>query len=269
MKRAQLILIAVAGVAGFIAWFLVSGLISQPAPQVKTEVQMDTDSVLVTRVDIGLGQLTAENDLRWQQWPKTAEMGPGFVTMSANPDGLSQFAGRLARSPLIAGEPVTTNKLVKPGEGGVLAAILPAGMRAVSTEISKKSAVGLLILPNDRVDIILTKRIRNSRSGTDEHVADLLFSNVRVLAVGQQIETKEGNKAAESSADTATLELTPDQAEMMALANQMGEINLSLRSVADLDTHNETNADALGKPKTSNAIQVLRYGIKTRTYGVN
>jgi pilus assembly protein CpaB len=268
MKRAQLVGLGVAGVAGLVAFILVKGIVNKPAPKVEVETALETEKVLVARVDIGLGQVAAQNDFRWQQWPKDAEMGPGFITLSAFPDATTQFSGRLARTPLIAGEPVTTTKMVKPGDGGVLAAILPAGMRAVSTEVNKKTAVGMLILPNDRVDVILTKRVRNPRTGIDEHVSDLLFSNVRVLAVGQQIETKEGNKAADGNADTATLELTPDQAEMMALANQMGEIALSLRSIADLDTENQTG-DALNKPKSGNAIQVLRYGVKTRTYGVN
>jgi pilus assembly protein CpaB len=269
MKRAQLIGLLVAGFAGLMAWFLVSGIVNKPTGPIVVEKELDSDKVLVARVDLGLGQVTTENDFRWQQWPKDAEMSPGFITLSAHPDAMSQFAGRLARSPLIPGEPVTTNKLVKPGAGGVLAAILPAGMRAVSTEISKKTAVGMLVLPNDRVDVILTKRIRNQQTGTDEHVSDLLFSNVRLLAVGQQIETKEGNKAAENSADTATLELTPQQAEMMALANQMGEISLALRSIADLDPATNADGNALAKPKASNAVHVLRYGVSTRIYGKN
>ncbi len=101
----------------------------------------------------------------------------------------------------MAGEPVTSQKLVKPGQGGVLAAILPAGMRAVSTKIKEETAAGNLILPNDRVDVILIRRVRD-RTGQEDYVSDVLFGNVRVLAIGQQIETKEGKKQADGSAST-------------------------------------------------------------------
>jgi pilus assembly protein CpaB len=170
----------------------------------------------------------------------------------------------------MAGEPITPNKLVKSGQGGVLAAILPAGMRAVSTKIKEETAVGRLILPNDHVDVILIRRLRG-KGGQEEYVSDTLFSNVRVLAIGQQIETKEGKKSAEGSANTATLELTPRQTEMLALANSVGDISLALRSIADLDASGKGPAagEALNKPKDGNAIRVLRYGVRSRAMGVN
>ena len=118
---------------------------------------------------------------------------------------------------MLAGEPVTSLKLVKAGDGGVLAAILPAGMRAISTRIKEETAAGRLILPNDRVDVILTQR-RRGRAGGEDSVSDTLFRNMRVLAIGQLIEAKEGKKLAEGN--TATLELTPRASRgAVALAN--------------------------------------------------
>ena len=95
-------------------------------------------------------------------------------------------------------------------------------MRAVSTRIWEETAAGRLILPNDHVDVILTQRVRG-RDSQDDYASDTLFRNVRVLAIGQQIETKKNNKSPEGSANTATLELTPEQAEMLARANSLGE----------------------------------------------
>jgi pilus assembly protein CpaB len=141
-------------------------------------------------------------------------------------------------------------------------------MRAVSTKIKEDTAVGRLVLPNDHVDVILIRRVRG-RSGQDEHVSDTLFRNVRVLAIGQQLETKEGKKAADS-AGTATLELTPKQTELLVLAGAMGDISLALRSVADLSADGSgpmANGD-LNKQK-GNAIRVMRYGIRSRAYGMN
>jgi pilus assembly protein CpaB len=168
----------------------------------------------------------------------------------------------------MSGEPITPSKLIKAGQGGVLAAILPAGMRAISTKIKEETAVGKMILPNDHVDVILSRRLR-TKGGAEDYISDTLFRNVRVLAIGQQIEAREGKKGAEGT--TATLELTPRQAELLALANSMGEISLSLRSVADLIAGGTGPSEGLdlSKSRTSNAVKVTRYGVKSRAYGVN
>jgi pilus assembly protein CpaB len=163
---------------------------------------------------------------------------------------------------MLPGEPITPYKLVKAGEGGVLAAILPAGMRAISTRIKEETSVGRLILPNDHVDVILTQR-RRGRSGNDEFVSETLFRNVRVLAIGQLIEAKDGKKLAEGN--TATLELTPRQTELLAEANSRGEVSLALRSIADVGGRVEETPE---QDKGVN-IRVLRYGVKSKAYGVN
>lgn len=270
MKRAQLIGIAVAGVAGLGAFVMVKGMVSRPVKTEKVEVKVNKTNVLVARADIGLGQIANETMFRWQEWPADA-VTPALLTDRTSPRAMNELSGAIARAPILAGEPITTKKLIKSGQGGVLAAILPPGMRAVSTKIKEETAVGKLILPNDHVDVILTRTMRG-KSGTEEHTSDTLFSNVRVLAIGQQIENKEGKKSAEGSANTATLEMTPRQAELLALANSMGEISLSLRSISDLSADAGNGiGEQLGKKKsdTSNAIKVLRYGVRSRAYGVN
>ena len=207
--------------------------------------------------------------LRWQAWPEDA-VTTGYISRVSTPDAMTELSGAIARAPILAGEPITTKKLIKAGQGGVLAAILPPGMRAVSTKIKEETAVGKLILPNDHVDVIITRTVRG-KGGTEDHTSDTLFRNVRVLAIGQQIESKEGKKSAEGSSNTATLELTPRQAELLALANSMGELS-SLRSISDLTADaNDGSGEGLGKPKsdTNNAIRVLRYGVKSRAYSVN
>ena len=167
----------------------------------------------------------------------------------------------MARAPMLPGEPVTALKLVKAGEGGVLAAILPQGMRAISTRIKEETGVGRLILPNDRVDVIHTRRVRG-RSGGDDFTSETLFHNVRVLAIGQLIEAKDGKKLAEGN--TATLELTPAQAQRLAEANSGGEISLSLRSIADMETKDGPAAGRRG-----DTIRIIKYGVKSGAYGVN
>lgn len=268
MKRAQVIGIVIAGVAGVAAFGLMNGMVNQKQETKTREVVIDSTEVMVAAKDIGLGEVVAEHHFTWQKWPKDG-VRPGMIT-EARASQMSELAGSIARSPIIAGEPVTVQKLIKAGQGGVVAAILPSGMRAVSTRIEPRTAVGGLILPNDHVDVILIRSVRG-RGGKDEFVADTLFRNVRVLAIGQQIEAASGKKAAEASGSTttATLELTPRQAELLALANSMGEITMSLRSVADLNSEGQNQTgDALNREET-NSVSVLRYGAKSRAYGVN
>jgi pilus assembly protein CpaB len=269
MKRAQIMGFGVAGVAALLAFVTAKNFVKPPpAPQVRQET-IKAAEVLVASVDIPLGQIANEQHFRWQTWP--AEATSGFITRTGGGQrAMQELSGSIARAPILAGEPITTQKLIKPGQGGVLAAILPSGMRAISTKIEQKTAVGGLILPNDHVDVILIRRLRG-RNGQDEHISDTLFRNVRVLAIGQQIETKEGKKSADASggSTTATLELTPRQTELLALANSMGEISLALRSVADLNLESGPSAANELNKNRGNAIRVLRYGVRSRAYGVN
>jgi pilus assembly protein CpaB len=229
----------------------------EPEPVVREELTTNTTQVLVARSEIGFGQITGSESFRWLDWPQNA-VGKHYILRSARPNAIEELKDSVAPAPMLPNEPVTSLKLVRPGEGGVLAANLPQGMRAISTRIKEETGVGRLILPNDHVDVILT--VRSRRNSVDQVIAYTLFRNVRVLAIGQQIEAKDGKKLAEGN--TATLELAPLQAEELAQANSLGEISLSLRSIKD-----DQPTSAPDKHDTS--IKVLRYGVKQRAYGVN
>ena len=216
------------------------GSVLKPQPkQLVVPQQVNAVKVLVARADQPLGAVVSPDSFRWQEWPQDA-VSPGFMTFTGRPNALTDLSGFVVRAPMLAGEPVTDNKIVKLGSGGILAAVLPPGMRAISTKIDPKTAVANLVLPNDHVDVILTQRKRG-KNGTEEIVSDTLFRNVRILAIGQQIEAKDGKKNAEGT--VATLELTPRQSEMLALANTQGEISLSLRSIADLSAEGPSSND--------------------------
>ncbi len=267
MRRAQLIGISIALVAGILAFVMMRGIVNKPQKVVVTE-QIASTEVLVARADIGLGIVANEGHFRWQTWPKDA-VSPNFVTRTGGGPSLKDFIGAVARTPVAAGEPVTTSKLIKIGQGGVLAAILTPGMRAVSTKIKDETAVGKMILPNDRVDVLLSRRLK-VKGGGDEFISETLFSNVRILAVGQQIEAREGKKAAEGT--TATLELSPGQVEVLAQAHSSGDISLALRSIGDLVAEGAPTTELdLKKARTStnSSVKVTRYGTKSRASGVN
>ncbi len=264
MKRAQLLGIGIAAIAGLGAFIGMKTLTNRPPPKIVQKETIDSTEVLVAQTAIGLGTSATAAMFRWQEWPQKA-VTPAYITRRSRPNAVRELSGSIARSPMIVGEPITETKLISAGKGGVLAAILPAGMRAISTRITDQTAVGKMILPNDRVDVILTQRKRDS-SGSEQHVSDTLFRNIRVLAIGNQLEAKEDQKNAEGN--VATLELTSQQSELLALSNSMGEISLALRSIADLSADKDQQ-EVSKKSEEGSSISVLRYGIKRRAYGVN
>jgi pilus assembly protein CpaB len=264
MKRAQLLGVAIAGVCGLGAFFGVMSLVKNPTKVVKEEITTNTTQVLVARADIGLGQTIGPESVTWLEWPQSA-VNAAYIQRNTHPGLLKELdkpeRKLVARVPLLAREPLTPQKVVIAGEGGVLAAILPAGMRAISTRIKEETGVGRLILPNDRVDVIHTRTARGR--GGDQVNSETLFHNVRVLAIGQIIEAKDGNKKL-AEGNTATLELTPAQAQRLAEANSGGEISLSLRSIADTETK-----DGPAAARRGDTIRIIKYGVKSGAYGVN
>ena len=261
MKKAQILGIAIAGICG-VGAFIGMQKLTAKSQVVQREVKTNLSAVLVARRDMGLGAIATDSSFRCQGWPQEAVPQGAIICRGATT--AKELSGHIARAPILANEPITRNKLIKSGEGGVLASILPEGMRAISTKITEDSGVGRLILPNDHVDVYLIRRLR-TKGGGDEHASEMLFSNVRVLAIGQRLETKEGQKGAEGN--TATLELSPLQSEKLALAKSMGDITLALRSIADFKRDGSRAAD--GELRRNETVRILRYGQKSRASGIN
>ena len=259
MNTARIVVLTIAVGAGGIAAFLASGSDNKPAPT-EPVAQLQTVDVLVAKSDIGLGQTVTPEDVQWQTWPATTASNT-FIRRNERPDATTQIAGSIARAPFIAGEPIREPKLVKANGSGFMAAILPTGMRAISTEISPESGAGGFILPNDRVDVILSKRDKNpDRTGPDVVNSEIILSNVRVLAIDQAPKEKDGQNAVVGK--TVTLELKPEQAETLARARQTGTLALALRSIADLNVVANRSDDT---PKRSDSVNVVRYGVSTQT----
>jgi pilus assembly protein CpaB len=230
MKTARLVVLGIALAAGGVAAYLASGFDnSKPAP-VEPVAQLPTVDVLVAKSDIALGQSVGPDDVQWQTWP-SATASNNFIRRSDRPDASSQLTGSIARSPFIAGEPIREPKLVRANGSGFMAAVLPGGMRAVSTEISAETGAGGFILPNDRVDVILSRRLKNATTGKDIISSEVILPSIRVLAIDQAPREKDGQNAVVGK--TATLELKPGQAETLARARQSGTLSLALRSLVD------------------------------------
>ena len=230
MNRARIVVLSIALGAGGLAAYLASGSGEAPAPA--PVAQIPTVDILVAKSDIGLGQSVKPDDLQWQAWPQATS--GNFISRASKADAVKEFTGSIARSPFIAGEPIREQKLVKSDGSGFMAAILPAGFRAISTEISPETGAGGFILPNDRVDVILSKREKNPDSkGPDITTSEIIMTNVRVLAIDQAPKEKEGTSSMVGK--TATLELKPEQAETLARARQSGVLTLALRSIVDVE----------------------------------
>ena len=258
MNTARIVVLTIAVGAGGIAAYLASGSDHKPvvAPQV---AQMQTVDVLVAKADIPLGQSVGASELQWQTWP-AATVSDIFIRRDKNPDATTKLVGSIARSPFIAGEPIRETKLVQANGAGFMAAVLPAGMRAISTDISPETGAGGFILANDRVDVILSRREKNAdqNNGGESVRSEILLSNVRVLAIDQSPREKDGQNSVVGK--TATLELKPDQAETLARARQSGTITLALRSLADASV--VVSSDEQSGRRDS--INIVRYGVTTR-----
>ena len=232
MNTARIVVLAIAIGAGGIAAFLASGSDKNSAPVAATP-PLPTVDVLVAKGDIALGQTVAVENLQWQTWTEQTASG-SFIRKKDRPEAVTQIVGSIARMAFIAGEPIREQKLVKANGSGFMAAILPTGMRAVSTEISAETGAGGFILPNDRVDVFLSKREKQQNADgpqADYVSSQVVLANVRVLAIDQAPKEKDGQNAVLGK--TATLELSPEEVGLLAKARLSGTLSLALRSIAD------------------------------------
>jgi pilus assembly protein CpaB len=260
MKTAQIAVLTIALGAGAVAAYLARGTDDKSQAPAQPVAQLPTVEVLVAKNEIGLGQSVKPDDLQWQTWPAAAASST-FIKRGDRPEANKQIAGMIARAPFITGEPIREPKLVKADGSGFMAAILPTGMRAVSTEITAETGAGGFILPNDRVDVLLTRRDKNpDKGGPDLVSSEIILPNVRVLAIDQAPKEKEGQNALLGK--TVTLELKPEQAETLARARQSGTLSLALRSIADVNMA-EINAEEGAAPKKGASINVVRYGVQS------
>jgi pilus assembly protein CpaB len=185
-----------------------------------------------------------------------------LIRRSDRPNATTEIVGQIARAPFISGEPIREQKLVKADGSGFMAAILPTGMRAVSTEITPETGAGGFILPNDRIDVILSRHEKNpDRQGTETVQSETVLTNIRVLAIDQAPKEKDGQNSVVGR--TVTLELKPEQAETLARVRQSGTLSLALRSIADVNLV-ENNTDARSQ-RRSDSVNVVRYGVPSAT----
>ncbi len=267
MKTAQIAVLGLAVVAAAGAGWLAMNLTAQE-PQDQSQsgpvVQQSTEQVLVASADIAMGG-EISSQVSWADWPIGA-IQEGFIKKSVEPAALEEIIGTLVRSPILTGEPIRRAKLVGAGQS-FMSSILPSGKRAVATQVAADTSAGGFVLPNDYVDLIMTRRIVATAEAPERFTTETVLKNIRVLAIDQNIqEDEEGRRV--KVGETATLELTPEQAELLTVVQQMADrLTLALRSVADVnEVIDQTKTSSLtGDQKGT--VRMIKQGVVSETQG--
>lgn len=256
MGVSRIILLVVALLAGGLAAFLAMRGTAPQQVVVEGPTQVIEEKkakVLVAKAPIGVGQRITAETIEWQEWPEFA-VRPEYISEAVLPDAPTKMLDAVARFEFFPGEPIIDKKLVHSNQG-YLSAVLTKGMRGVSVPVSADAAAGGFVLPNDRVDVVL------SRGG----ISQTILSNVKVLAIGTRLgeagTTGEKANPENPKADVfqggtiATLELTPTQGEVIINASKIGVLSVVLRSIADFKP---SPGDDL---QSSRAVRMIRFGV--------
>jgi len=189
--------------------------------------------VLVARKALPVGTIVDAESLTFQAWPKELIQN-AYYTEGAPEADMQKLIGTVVRNPITAGQPLTKGALVGPNDRGFLAAALGPGMRAITVPVSNTTGVAGFIFPGDRVDMMLTQDVAGGGDGPPLKVTETVIRNLRVLATDQRTDSKdEEGKTVVKTFNTVTLEVTPRIAEKIFVAQSLGTLSLSLRSIAD------------------------------------
>ncbi len=239
MDRKKIILLVaallIAGVTAFMARSMFTGAAAPKAQAVAVQVQTGPQVLVATR-QLPVGTLITADSFRYQPWPKDLVQDAYFIEENGKGPNIDDLVGTVVREPISMGEPLTKGALVSPGDRGFLAAALTPGMRAVTVPVSELTGVAGFVFPGDRVDVMLTQRVRDGYEETRPLMAtETILRNIRVLALDQRSSPavdKEG-KTIVKEYKLVTLEATPAMAERISVSLSMGTLSLSLRSLAD------------------------------------
>lgn len=243
LRQRLLPVLAVALAVGLVTSYLVYTSVKAGA-----DPHRDTAEVAVAAVNIAIGEALTPQHLRVVRWPK-ASLPPTTVA------SVKTIEGRLAKSSFFPGEPILESKLAPAGQGGLMPMMVPAGKRAVTIKVDEAAQKSGFLLPNSRVDVLVTMSRDGVGGGKESRV---VLQDVTVLAADQTVETKDNRPV---TMTTVTLALTPAEAERLALAQNEGKVNMAIRSMGDtsvVTTAGVTTNQLLGSPapapaKTANA----------------
>ncbi|MGV3553537.1 Flp pilus assembly protein CpaB [Rhizobium sp.] len=258
MKPARVIILSVALLAAGAAAFLALKLTGRERVvqmQAETRIEKEpTINVLVAAANLPVGARLTPESMRWQGFPENGIV-EGFITEPNRAEAMTELKDAIVRMPIFEGEPIRPEKIAD-ANGAIMSSLLPSGKRAVAAEITVSTSAGGFILPNDRVDVIMVKKADDGTFQTET-----ILSNIRVLAIDQEVQEKDETKTITGS--TATLELSPEQARVIAVAQQMADkLTLALRSVADAQEPDALVAKhLLSGESNEGTIQIIKSGV--------
>ena len=254
MSLARIVILLVALVAGIGAAILVQRPSEEPAA-VAEQKPVATVPVIVAANEMPIGHTVAPGDIAWIDWP-AATVPPGVIRRDEAPEAEKEIVGQIARFAILAKEPVRRERLIRTDGTGFLSAVLPQGMRAmaISTDSRGANTAGGFILPNDRVDVLRTFS-EGKKGDIEVYSTETLVQNVRVLAIGQNVQERNGEKVV--IGETATLELDPRQTEIVAQGQRSGTLSLALRSLRD--------ANEPARPADEGSLTLVRYGVTSKS----
>ncbi len=280
MRGVRILILASASVAAMAAMWLMRGAIESranvpvqiAAPQQETKPVVEapqTVDVLVAARDVPIGRTLSGEDVKWQAFPVEAA-SDYFYLKGEDEDAMDIVIGSASRASMRAGEPLSTDKVIDINGSGVMASLLRKGMRAVAVPISDVTGAGGFILPGDYVDLLLTRQIAieefNPTTGEIDRTVthnqtETVMETVRVLAIDQRLTEGNGENGATAVGNTATIELNPDQVELISLTRQIakqerGFLTLSLRSFSELIEEYGEDVNKI-MPKTILDLQAL------------
>jgi pilus assembly protein CpaB len=271
MSKMRIVILGLAFGSAIMAGLLAKGFIGQkPDKEIVEITKVKSVDVLTASKDINMGERLVDGSATWKPWPIENITDP-MITRDEKPDARESYLSARARITIFEGETILEKKLVLPGQSGFMSAILPKGMRAISVAVSEHSGAGGFILPNDRVDVILTKKLDNPQGSDKIITSEIVLSNVRVLAINQTYkQDKDSDTVTVAEGKTATLELDPRQSEIIAMIESVGELSLALRSIAENDGKNMEKegpklSDKYSSRKKARGGDTLfvRYGVET------
>lgn len=255
MNTQRLVVLGLALVAALGAAFLVRSMLGGGTPPVEAKnaaPPIAMSEVLVASTNLTPGQKLLPEQVRWEKWP-TSSVDASFITHGAVGSEEEATKGVVVRSPILQGQPITANLIVHADAAGFMAAMLTPGMRAVSITVSAESGAGGFVLPNDRIDVIQTRRVGQSA------ISRTVLSNVRVLAVDQTFAQEKDTKTVVGK--TATVEVTPEQAVSLTSAQGAGQLSLSLRPLADNEAVATSRRNRTRGGDYDGPVAVIRYGL--------
>ena len=228
-------------------------------------VEATAARVLVARVDLPAGTFLKSDNLEWQPWPEDGIHDYHIIKPAIEDraddyvDPMQELDGAVVRVNLRSGEPVTKVRVVHPGERGFLAAVLEPGFRAVSVPVDATTGIAGFVFPGDWVDVLMTMQMRDQREDAKQnrYFSQTVLKRVRVLAIDQQVDKQEGEA---TIAKTATLEVSPKEAERIAVSLQMGRLSMSLNSLSNADSEKALSERLIGGEKPFDPKMVRNEG---------